>query len=86
VCSSDLGNELHKKIFIQLKYSEDGRPAIFGLKRISHQSRRIYAAISKIPRAIDGLGITILSTSKGVMTDREAQKEKAGGEVICQIW
>lgn len=80
------GNEPHKKIFIQLKYSEDGKPAIAGLKQISKQSRRIYVGVDEIPRAIDGLGITILSTSKGILTDREARKEHIGGEVICQIW
>jgi small subunit ribosomal protein S8 len=80
------GNEPHKKILIQLKYSENGKPAIFGLKRISHQSRRVYSPISDIPRAIGGLGITILSTSKGMMTDRDARKEQIGGEVICLIW
>jgi len=80
------GNEPHKKIFIQLKYTENGRPAIFGLKRISLQSRRVYRGVVKIPRTIDGWGVTILSTSKGILTDREARKEHIGGEVICQIW
>ncbi|MBS4015777.1 MAG: 30S ribosomal protein S8 [Candidatus Latescibacteria bacterium] len=80
------GNEPHKKIFIQLKYTEDGKPAIIGLKRISKQSRRIYTGVNEIPRAIDGLGITILSTSKGIITDRDARKEHTGGEVICQVW
>jgi len=80
------GNEPHKKIYIQLKYSQAGKSAIYGLKRFSHQSRRVYAGVSEIPRALDGLGTSILSTSKGVMTDREARKEHIGGEVICQIW
>ncbi len=80
------GNEPHKRIFIQLKYTEDGKSAIFGLKRVSLQSRRLYTGVSKIPRAIDGLGVTIVSTSKGIMTDRDARKEHVGGEVICQVW
>lgn len=80
------GNEPHKKIYIQLKYSPDGKSAIKNLRRISHQSRRVYAKVDEIPRAIDGLGITILSTPKGIMTDREARRERVGGEVICQIW
>jgi small subunit ribosomal protein S8 len=80
------GNEPRKKIFIQLKYSEDGKPAIYGLKRISHQSRRVYTGVSEIPRAIDGLGVTVVSTSKGILTDRDARKEHVGGEVICQVW
>lgn len=80
------GNEPHKKIFIQLKYTEDGKPAIVGLKRISKQSRRVYSGVDEIPRTIDGLGITILSTSKGLLTDRDARKEHTGGEVVCQVW
>lgn len=80
------GTQPHKKIFIQLKYTENGKPVIYGLKRISHQSRRVYRGVSKIPAALDGLGVTILSTSKGILTDREARKERVGGEVICQIW
>lgn len=80
------GNQPHKKIFIQLKYTENGKPAIFGLKRISKQSRRVYRGVTEIPRTIDGLGITIISTSKGVLTDREARKEHIGGEIICQVW
>jgi small subunit ribosomal protein S8 len=80
------GNEPHKKIFIQLKYTEDGIPAIVGLKRISLQSRRVYRSVIKMPRMIDGWGITILSTPKGILTDRDARKERVGGEVICQVW
>jgi small subunit ribosomal protein S8 len=80
------GNEPHKRIFIQLKYTENGKSAIFGLKRVSHQSRRIYTGVRKIPKAIDGLGITIVSTSKGMMTDRDARKEHVGGEAVCQVW
>jgi small subunit ribosomal protein S8 len=80
------GNEPHKRIFIQLKYTENGKAAIFGLKRVSLQSRRVYTGVSKIPRAIDGLGVTIVSTSKGIMTDRDARKEHVGGEAICQVW
>ncbi|MCS7259021.1 MAG: 30S ribosomal protein S8 [candidate division WOR-3 bacterium] len=80
------GKEPHKYIVIQLKYTENGKPAIYGLKRISHQSRRVYCGYREIPRALNGLGITILSTPKGILTDREARREKVGGEIICQIW
>lgn len=80
------GNEPHKRIYLQLKYGEDGKSAIYGLKRVSHQSRRIYRGVTEMPRAIDGLGVTIVSTSKGIMSDRDARKEHIGGEVICQIW
>jgi small subunit ribosomal protein S8 len=80
------GTEPRKKIFIQLKYTEDGKSAIYGMKRISRQSRRKYSAYNEIPKAMDGMGVTIVSTSKGILTDREARKEHLGGEVICQIW
>ncbi|MEO0091295.1 MAG: 30S ribosomal protein S8 [candidate division WOR-3 bacterium] len=80
------GGKIKKTISIQLKYDESGKPAIFGLKRISRQSRRVYCSYKEIPLAIGGLGITILSTPKGVLTDREARKEHVGGEVICQVW
>ncbi|MEO0114195.1 MAG: 30S ribosomal protein S8 [candidate division WOR-3 bacterium] len=75
-----------KKIVIQLKYTEDGKPVIYGLKRISKPSRRIYAKWDEIPKVIGGLGIAILSTNKGVLTDREARAEHIGGEVICYVW
>lgn len=61
-------------------------PAITDVKRISTPGRRIYASAHKIPSALGGYGITIVSTSKGLMTDKEAKKQNVGGEVLCQIW
>lgn len=61
-------------------------PAITDVKRVSTPGRRIYTSSQTIPRALGGYGITIVSTSKGVMTDREAKKQNLGGEVLCQIW
>lgn len=75
-----------KELEIKLKYSKDGETVISGLKRVSKPGQRIYAPVTKIPRVNRGLGVTILSTSKGLMTDRQAYKEKYGGEVICQVW
>ena len=75
-----------KKILIQLKYTENDKPVIFGLKRISKPSRRIYVKCDEIPKVIGGLGIAILSTPKGILTDREARNEQVGGEVLCQVW
>lgn len=73
------------EIVVKLKYV--GRtPAITDVKRISTPGRRLYAPANKIPRALGGYGITIVSTSKGIMTDKEAKKQNVGGEVICQIW
>ena len=61
-------------------------PAINDVKRLSKPGRRLYAPVNKLPRALGGYGITIISTSKGVMTDKEARKANLGGELLCQIW
>ncbi len=72
---------------IQLKLKYVGRvPAITGVKRISTPGRRVYTSSTQIPRALGGYGITIVSTSKGIMTDKEAKKQNVGGEILCQIW
>jgi len=73
-------------IKIYLKYSKDKKCSISGLKRISKPGLRVYVQKDKIPRVLGGLGTAILSTSKGVLTDKEARKQKVGGEVICFIW
>ncbi len=73
-------------IVIYLKYNDDKSPVIKGLKRISKPSCRIYASSKKVPNTLNNLGITILSTSSGVMTDREARKVGVGGEVVCSVW
>ena len=72
-------------IKIQLKY-RDGASAISGLKRISKPGLRIYKDAEKIPRVLNGLGTAVISTSKGLMTDKEAKKENVGGEVICHVY
>ena len=61
-------------------------PAITDVKRVSTPGRRVYTSSKKIPRALGGYGITIVSTSKGIMTDKDAKKQNLGGEVLCQIW
>ncbi len=71
---------------IYLKYGQDKKSAIIGLKRISKPGLRVYCQRDNIPRVIDGLGTAILSTSRGVMTDRQARKNKVGGEVMCFVW
>ena len=70
---------------VYLKY-ENNKPAIMGLKRVSRPGLRVYADNGRIPRVLSGLGTAVLSTSKGVITDREARKLKIGGEVVCYIW
>lgn len=72
------------KIF--LKYTEDRRPVITGIKRVSKPGLRIYSSVEDMPKVIKGLGIAIVSTSKGIMTDRRARKENVGGEVLAFVW
>jgi small subunit ribosomal protein S8 len=77
--------EIRKVLTIELKY-HDGVSVIEGVQRISKPSRRIYAGAGDIPRVMGGLGIAILSTSQGILTDRAAREKNVGGEVICQVW
>ena len=70
---------------VYLKY-ENNKPVIMGIKRVSRPGLRIYADNNQIPRILNGLGTAVLSTSKGVISDREARKLKIGGEVLCAIW
>ena len=73
-------------IRIQLKYGQTGERVISGLKRISKPVMRVYADKHEVPRVLNGLGISIISTSKGILTDKQARKENVGGEVICYVW
>ena len=73
-------------LVIALRYGEGGAPIILGLKRESRPSRRLYVSSDKLPRVRNGLGTAILSTSRGLMTDRQARREKVGGEYLCSIW
>jgi small subunit ribosomal protein S8 len=73
-------------IKILLKYGPNKKKVITGIKRISKPGLRIYAKKDEIPRVMGGLGTVILSTPKGIMTDKEARREKVGGEVICYVW
>lgn len=73
-------------IKIDLKYSQDGERVISGLKRISKPGLRVYVKCEDVPKVLGGLGIAIISTSKGIITDKLARQEKVGGEVICYVW
>ena len=75
-----------KNLVLELKYTSEGLPVISGITRISKPGQRIYSKNSEIPRSLGGVGTTIVSTSKGLMTDKLARKNKVGGEVICQVW
>ena len=71
---------------IYLKYGAGQSNVIYGLKRISKPSRRIYVRCKEIKPVYNGMGIAVLSTSRGVMTDKKARQEKVGGEILCQVW
>ena len=73
-------------ILLTLKYGENKERVITGLKRISKPGLRVYAKAGEVPKVLNGLGIAVISTSHGVMTDKEARKENLGGEVLCYIW
>jgi small subunit ribosomal protein S8 len=75
----------HKTLVVKMKYV-DGAPAITGLTRVSTPGRRLYYSYSDIPRVLNGLGIGILSTSRGIMKDADCRRNKAGGELLCNIW
>lgn len=74
------------KLTIVLKYGRDRQSAIDGIRRVSRPGRRVYVRHDRIPRVLSGLGISILSTSRGLMSDREARRLKVGGELLCEVW
>lgn len=80
------GQSGKKQLRVYLKYTAGRAPAIRGLRRISKPGLRRYAGVAKSPRVIGGMGIAIISTSRGLMTDREMRKGRIGGEVLCYVW
>ena len=79
-------NDGHKNIYITLKYGAKNERVITSLKRISKPGLRVYCGYEDLPKVLNGLGIAIISTSKGIMTDRQARADKIGGEVLAYIW
>ena len=77
---------LSGKLVIGLKYADGNKPVISGLKRVSKPGLRTYSSAEKMPKVLGGLGTTIVSTSKGIMTDRQAKAANVGGEVLCFVW
>ncbi|HBQ51980.1 MAG: 30S ribosomal protein S8 [Actinobacteria bacterium] len=75
-----------KALKITMKYGSDRQRTISGIKRISTPGLRVYRAATEVPRVLGGLGVAVLSTSQGLMTDREARKRNVGGEVMCFVW
>ena len=86
---SDLSNGVdaqgHKTLIVKMKYV-DNAPAITALNRVSTPGRRLYFRYSEIPRVLNGLGIAILSTPKGLMKDADCRRNRAGGEILCNVW
>ena len=78
--------DVKKTMEITLKYTEEGQKVISGLRRISKPGLRVYAPADELPRVLNGLGIAIISTSNGMMTDRDARKQHVGGEVVAYVW
>lgn len=75
-----------KSLEITLKYFGDREPAIRGLKRVSRPGLRSYVKADDVPRVLDGMGVAIMSTSSGILTDRQARQKNVGGEVLCHVW
>lgn len=75
-----------RRLTIQMKYSADRQRTISGLKRVSRPGLRVYSKADAVPRVLGGMGIAILSTNQGLLTDREARERRVGGEVLCQVW
>ncbi|MGH7256016.1 MAG: 30S ribosomal protein S8 [Nitrospirales bacterium] len=76
----------HPMIRVTLRYVEEGKPVIAGMSRVSKPGRRVFVGRGEIPRVMGGLGVAILTTSKGVMTDQESRRDGIGGEVLCHFW
>ncbi|MHB8263025.1 MAG: 30S ribosomal protein S8 [Acidimicrobiales bacterium] len=76
----------HPQLCISLKYSPTRERTISGISRVSKPGRRVYVRTSNVPRVLGGLGVAVLSTSKGLMTDTRARRDRVGGEVLCHVW
>ena len=83
---SEKGAGVNARLVLELKYGPDGQRAITGLRRMSRPGRRVYRKQDRIPKVLDGLGVAILSTSRGILTDHEARRMGIGGEVLCFVY
>jgi small subunit ribosomal protein S8 len=75
-----------RRLTITLKYTPERKRTISGIKRVSKPGLRVYTKADKVPRVLGGMGISVVSTNRGLMTDREARKHRLGGEILCQVW
>jgi small subunit ribosomal protein S8 len=80
------GNGHRSVLELVLRYAERRRPVIEGLKRVSRPGHRVYRGAAELPRVQGGLGVAVVSTSQGLMPDREARKRRLGGEIVCEVW
>lgn len=80
------GSGAKHDLVVYLRYQADESPILRGLRRVSRPGRRVYAPADRLPRVLNGIGIAILTTSNGIMTDRDARRAKVGGEVLCHVW
>ncbi len=76
----------HSRLVLGIRYQEDGRALIGGIRRVSRPGRRVYVSSSDVPRIRNGLGIAVISTSKGVLSDQAARDASVGGEIVCEVW
>ena len=86
IADYDVDGDKKRTITLRLKYDDDNTPIIEGLKRISRPGLRVYKAAKDLPKVRGGLGMAVMSTSKGVMTDTQARTNNVGGEVLCYVW
>jgi small subunit ribosomal protein S8 len=86
VHEEEYGPAKRKTLTIALKYGDSHKAAFVGIRRVSKPGRRFYVGHGDIPRVLNGLGVSILSTSQGLMTDKEARSKKVGGELLCEVW
>lgn len=86
VSQEDVGTSPQPILTVTLKYGRDRVSAFGGIKRVSRPGRRVYVGHEDIPRVLSGLGVSILSTSQGVLTDKEARRRRVGGELLCEVW
>lgn len=75
-----------KTLHVYLKYDAEGDPAITEIKRVSKPGRRVFRGVDRFERVLDGLGVSVLSTSKGILSDRQARAQRVGGELLCKVW
>ena len=83
---SEFQSSKFKTLVVELKYDEEGNPAIKKIQKVSKQGMRVYKNAKNLPRILSGLGLAIISTSKGLLTDKEARKRNLGGEIVCKVW